>query len=230
MIVIHFIIGVILRNSGAKRIYFIAALISIILYVAGVGTGYYLQGGLSSFIEGQIGEVRQDISTVEQELPLLSMRGEGSCSVLSTLSSDVNTKIDSILRKIVDLETRGASKEVYDSLLGDYTSLAVRGWILSKDIQQSCIDNSVPVLYFYSVPCDDCVEQGKIIDGLKEKYGKRFQVFALNREIDQSSVKILTKSFGIDRTPAILIESRTFQGLVSEEALDNMICTKLKSC
>ena len=219
-----------MRNSGAKRIYFIAAVISIVLYAAGVGTGYYLQGDLSSLVEGQIGDVREDILTVEQELPLLSMRGEGSCSVLSTLSSDVSAKTDSILERIVELETRGASKEVYDSLIGDYTSLAVRGWILSKDIQQSCIDNSVPVLYFYSVPCDDCVEQGRIIDRMKEKYGKRLQVFALNSRVDQSSVKILTKSFGVEETPAILIESRTFQGLVSEDALDKMICTKLKSC
>ncbi|MBI4894411.1 MAG: thioredoxin family protein [Candidatus Aenigmarchaeota archaeon] len=219
-----------MRNSGAKRVYFIAAVISIVLYAAGVGTGYYLQGDISGLVEGQIGEVRKDISTVEQELPLLSMRGEGSCSVLSTLSSDVNAKIDSILGKIVDLEQRGASKEVYDSLLGDYTSLAVRGWILSKDIQQSCIDNSVPVLYFYSVPCDDCIDQGRIIDVLKEKYGEKLQVFAINHQIDQSSVRILAKSFGIDRTPAILIESRTFQGLVSEDALDKMVCTKLKSC
>lgn len=219
-----------MRNSGTRRVYLLAAIISIVLYAAGVGTGYYLQGDISGIVEGQIGEVRQDISTVEQELPLLSMRGEGSCSVLSTLSSDVNAKIDSILEKIVDLERRGASREAYDSLLSDYTSLAVRGWILSKDIQQSCIDNSVPVLYFYSVPCDDCVEQGEIMDVLKKKYGEKLQVFALNYQIDQSSVKILTKSFGIESTPAILIESRTFQGLVSEDALDKMICTKLKSC
>jgi len=230
MIVIHFIIGAILKSSGAKRIYFIAAAISIILYIAGVGTGYYLQGDLSSIIEGQIGDVRKDISTVEQELPLLSMRGEGSCSILSTLSSDVSAKTDFILERIVELETRGASKDVYDSLIADYTSLAVRGWILSKDIQQSCIDNSVPVLYFYSVPCDDCIEQGKIIDAMKDRYGKKLQVFALNSQVDQSSVKILTKSFGVERTPAMLIESRTFQGLVSEEALDKMICKKLKSC
>lgn len=215
---------------GARRVYVLAVVLSVVLYVAGVATGYNLQQDISATLGGEIAAVKADMYAVEQELPLLSLRGEGSCTILSTLSSDVNSRLDSILGRIVELEEQGAGGGVYDGLVKDYTSLAVRGWILDKDIKQSCLDASVPVLYFYSVPCGDCIEQGMILDRLKEKYGKKLPVFVLNSDIDQPAVKILTRSFNITKTPAVIIDSRAMQGLVSEEALDKMICTRLKSC
>lgn len=215
---------------GVKRIYLIAGVISLVLYIAGIATGYLLQGDISGIVAGEIDQVREDISTVEQELPLLSLRGEGSCSILSTLSTDVNGRLNSILNNIIELENQGASGENYDKLVNDYTSLTVRGWILDKDIKQSCNENTLPTLYFYSVPCDDCLAQGEIITELRNKYGNKFSVFVLNAGIDQSAIKILTKSFNIDKTPALIIDSVPFQGFISKEDLENVICKELNEC
>lgn len=212
---------------GVKRVYLAAGIISIVLYVAGVATGYYLQGDIFGIVEGEITKIKGEISVVEQELPLLSLRGEGSCSILSTLSSDVNDRLNTILENIASLERQGASGDIYNKLVGDYTSLTVRGWILDKDIKQSCAENTLPTLYFYSVPCDNCLEQGEIITELKSKYGKKFPVFVLNSEIDQPAVKILKKSFDIDQTPALIIDSVSLQGLTSKENLEKMICSKI---
>ena len=205
-------------------------MISIVLYIAGVATGYNLQQNISEVVGEDIVQVRSDITTVEQEIPLLSLRGEGSCRILSTLSLDVNERLNFILNNLIELENRGASGEVYDDLLIDYTSLVVRGWILDRDIKDSCDYSSVPTLYFYSVPCDDCIEQGKIIDGLRDKYGDRFPVFVLNSKIDQPAVKILTRSFNITETPALIIGSKAYQGKMSRETLDNEICVALGEC
>ncbi len=226
---IQFIIGAPLK-ANYKRVYIAAGVISIFLYAAGIATGYFLQGDIFGVVEGEIGKIESDISVVEQELPLLSLRGEGSCRILSTLSSDVNYRLNRILEKIVELERQGANRDVYNKLLNDYTSLAVRGWILDKDIQQSCSSDSVIALYFYSVPCDDCVEQGEIFEEIEAKYGERFSVFVLNKDIDQPAINILARSFNITETPAIILDSRTFQGLMSRDALDTYVCKKLKEC
>jgi hypothetical protein len=215
---------------GTRKVYILAAVLSVVLYVAGIATGYNLQQEISSTFGGEIASIRSDIYLVEQELPLLSLRGEGSCTILYTLSSDVSSRLNLILDRIVELERRGVTGSEYDGLLKDYTSLTVRGWILDKDIKQSCLDTSVPILYFYSVPCDDCIEQGMILDRLREKYGRKLPVFSLNSGIDQPAIKILTKSFNITRTPAMIIDSLVIQGSVTEEALDKMICSRLKSC
>lgn len=217
-------------RSNYKRVYAVAGIISIILYAAGIATGYLLQEDIFGVVEGEIGKIESDISAVEQELPLLSLRGEGSCRILATLSSDVNSRLNGILEKIVELENQGASRDVYNRLLNDYTSLAVRGWILDKDIQQSCTSDSVIALYFYSVPCEDCVEQGEIFRRIDDRYGDRFSVFVLNKDIDQPAINILARSFNITRAPAIILDSRSFQGLMSEEALDTYVCKKLKEC
>ena len=220
---------VVLKNN-TKKIYILAGLISIVLYVAGVGTGYFVQGSTFGFVESEIGDVKDEISIVEQELPLLSLRGDGSCRILNTLSLDVNDKLNSILSSLVELERQGVSGEAYDELLNDYTSLAVRGWILDRDIKLNCQDESVSAMYFFSVPCEDCIEQGEIIDEMRLKYGEGFSVFVLNSDIDQPAVKILTRSFNITETPAMIIDSKPFLGKMSRDSLDNLICTKLNDC
>lgn len=228
MIAVYFIIGV--RLKSLRRIYVIAGIISLVLYVAGIATGYYLQGDIFGIVESDIDKVRSDISTVEQEIPLLSLRGEASCNILPTLSTDVNDRLNRILNEIIDLEQNRKTNDAYNKLLNDYTSLAVRGWILDKDIKQSCGDDSVPTLYFFSVPCEDCIEQGKILTELREKYGKGFPVFSLNARADQPAIKILTKSFNITETPSLILDSTPIQGFVSKENLDNIICKKLRAC
>lgn len=228
MIGVHLIIGAVLKST--RKIYLIAAVISIVLYAAGVGTGYVLQGSVTGLVQGEISKVRSDLSTVDQELPLLSLRGEGSCSVLSTFSVDVNDRLNSILNNIVDLESQGASGEDYSKLVDDYTTLAVRGWILDKDIKQNCEDDTLPTLYFYSVPCADCLEQGQIVSEMRGKYGAKFPVFVLNTGANQPVVKILTRSFNITRTPALIVDSTPLQGLVSSQDLNDLICKKLGEC
>ena len=217
-------------KNNAKKIYIVAALLSLVLYVAGVGTGYFIQGDTFGFVQTEIGDVKDEISIVEQELPLLSLRGEGSCRILNTLSLDVNDKLNSILSSLVELERQGVSGETYDELLNDYTSLAVRGWILDRDIKQNCQDDSVSALYFFSVPCDECIDQGEIIGEMRRKYGEGFSVFVLNSDTDQPAVKILTKSFNITETPSMIIDSKPFIGKMSRDTLDNLICTKLNEC
>lgn len=228
MIVVHLIIGAPLRS--AKKIYAVAGVLSIVLYVAGVATGYYLQGDVSQVFESEISDVREDISAVEQELPLLSLRGEGSCRILTTLSSDINGRLGNIAERIISIENQGVRGENYEKLIEDYTSLTVRGWILSRDIQQSCSGDRLTILYFYSVPCADCIEQGRVLDQMKEKYGNKISVFVLNRNIDQSAVNILANSFNITETPALVIESKAFEGIVTAGQLEDAVCVKTGDC
>ncbi len=171
-----------------------------------------------------------EINKIEQELPLLNLRGENNCKIFNLISLDVNDRLNLLLNSIIELENKGIIGKEYESLLNDYTSLVIRNWVINRDIQNDCTSNKVLLLYFYSVPCEDCIKQGNVIDKVKINYGENLSVFVLNSGLDSSALEILLKSFNINETPSMVINSDVYQGIINEKDLNEIICDKLDNC
>jgi thiol-disulfide isomerase/thioredoxin len=116
-----------------------------------------------------------------------------------------------------------------DELAKDYSLLSVRAWILNSYVNEKCKENKVTLLYFYSVPCKSCIEQGKILDELREKtFQSKIRVFVLNINYNETIVQILKKTYNITETPSIVIGSSTYTGLTDKEKLSEIIEKHLK--
>jgi hypothetical protein len=185
----------------------------------------YISSVPSSVEEGII-SIKTDLEKIEQEYVLFSLRGKESCTVLSSLADDIAKKLNSVVNELMRLENQGVSDK-FTELKKTYASLSIRAWILRSAINENCDQKIIPILYYYSIPCSECIEQGHVLDSVREKFENNVSVYVLDKNIDIQLVKTLTKSHDVKVTPTVVIGDTIKEGFTSEEQLDSIICEKL---
>lgn len=212
-----------------RNVYIVAGFISIIIYVFGVVTGIYVQKSVLSAVESDIGSIKADVENAQQEYVLFSLRGKESCPVLSSLSSDISYNLNNIVSELIRLENEGAQGAKFIELKKEYGALSIRAWILRASINADCDESVLPILYYYSVPCERCLEQGSVLDKIIEEDLGKIAVYVLDKDIDHPLVKTLVKSHGVVQAPSLVIEKDIYQGFVSKENLTDIICQKINA-
>lgn len=210
-----------------RKIYLIAGIISLILYLAGLFTGYFFQQAVFSEVEKNIEDLKKDLENAQLEYMFLTLKAKGSCQILSSLTNELTSRLYSILNELIKLE--GRQDQRLTEAKNDYTMLAIRTWILKSNTKEVCEEDVLPVLYLYSIPCDECLEQGKILDEIKAMYPNKVLTFTIDSGVNLPIVQTLIKSYNITKTPALVIEEEVYQGLISKEEIKDIICSKLKN-
>jgi len=151
-----------------------------------------------------------------------------SCNLLSVLVDETNKELWDIGKQLVSLENTKENPERISELTSEYSLLSVRAWILNSYTNERCEENKVVILYFYSVPCPECIQQGRILDELREKTFKdKMRVFVLNTNSNEAIVQDLVKTYDIVKTPSLVVGNSTYIGLVDKDELKNIITTSL---
>ena len=95
-------------------------------------------------------------------------------------------------------------------------------------MNEKCEENRAVILYFYSVPCPDCIEQGKVLDDLRDNYFvDMLRIFVLNTNSGEPIAQDLMKTYDIDQTPSIVVGNTTYVGFVRKEKLIDVINSTL---
>jgi len=207
----------------------IAGIISFVLYLSGIFTGLYLQKLTIEYTEEKVKDLQRRLENVQLEYMYLSTMGkEVSCDFLTLLVDETTKEVWDIGRELVNLENQRSESKQLSELEKDYSLLSVRAWILNSYVTEKCVEDKVVILYFYSVPCSDCIKQGNILDDLREKKFKdRLRVFVLNYDSDEEIVKVLKKTYNITETPSIVIGNSTYVGLIERDELSNITLKSL---
>lgn len=209
-----------------RFVYIVAGIISIILYITGILTGVYISNIPNSVEEG-ISSIRTDMEKIEQEYVLFSLRGKESCAILPSLADEIASKLNLVVNDLIRLENEGETGSKFTELKKTYASLSVRAWILRSAINENCEQNILPILYYYSIPCEDCIQQGNILDNMRSRFNNNVSIYVLDKNIDLQIVKTLVKSHDVQKTPTLVIGDTIRQGLVNEENFTEIVCEKL---
>jgi len=224
----------------SKRAYFAAALLSLFFYLVGVMSGLFIENTLLEYTEGKIDFIQRRIENLpsdkdymslqrrtenlQLEYAYLSMIGKNlSCNSLSALVDDTTKKVRELGRDIEKVKGKD-----FDSLRRDYALLSTKAWILNNYVKERCKRDMVVILYFYSVPCPDCIEQGHLLDNLtEEEFKDKLIIFVLNSDLDEPIVNLLKQSHNITETPSLVVGDRTYKGLISKDNLTRIISKEL---
>jgi len=224
-----------------KKVYLAAAVLSMFFYLIGVMSGLFIEGNMVEYTDGKLSILQSRIDRLpsEEEYASLQRRTENlqleyaylsiigqnlSCGSLSALVDDTTKKVRELGE---DLEN--ARGKEFDSLRRDYALLSTKAWILNNYVKERCNREVAVILYFYSVPCQECVEQGHILDGLYAgEFKDRIIVFVLNSDLDEPIVNLLKRSHNVTETPAIVIGDRTYKGLIPEDNLTRIISEEIQ--
>ncbi|MEM5777175.1 MAG: hypothetical protein QXJ06_01875 [Candidatus Aenigmatarchaeota archaeon] len=202
-----------------KKAYIFVFILSIILYAFGVYTGIFLQKNTEAILNKRLEEIEKSMENTQLEYLYINSLGEKiSCDALKIMVDETNNNLWKIGQELVDLES--ADNNRFIEIKKQYSLLSVRAWILNNYLKDKCKDNNIILLYFYSVPCEGCIKQGKILDDIREKeFENRIKIFVLDAGLDLPIINTLKKTYNVNITPFIVFENKTFSGLTEKNDL-----------
>lgn len=216
-----------------RRVYLLAGLTSIMLYVVGVFTGALIYNFTESKtseefsrLHGEIDSYGRDLESIElEQLYLASGQGELGCrfivSSLNSVQSDLDYFWRNLPEKLEVYEMDNPPDEQYESLKRDYMAVSLKAWLLSLSVKDKCGEDINPILYFYSRDCPDCIEQGSVLDEFRESGDA--MVYTIDLNLDSEAVSMVRDAYGIERAPALVVNDRAYQGLVSGNQLSTLL-------
>jgi hypothetical protein len=216
-----------------SRIYLLAGLASLVLYAVGVFTGAFIYEFTQSKTSQEFADLRQeinnygeDIGSIELELLYLSSgQNELGCKFIVTSLNSVQSDLDYFWRnlpnKLEVYERENPTDESYESLKRDYMEISLKAWLISLSVKERCGDDSVPILYFYSRDCEDCIEQGNILDRLRESHN--VLVYTIDLNLDSDALDIVREAYSIEETPSLIVFDESYSGLATYSRLVHII-------
>ncbi len=178
---------------------------------------------MTEFTEARVKTLQRELENLQLEYAYLSIMGKDlPCGSLSSLVHETNQKVWDLGKELNENDPK------FEEVRRDYALLSTKAWILNNYVKEKCRDDFVVVLYFYSVPCKECTEQGKILDEIRdEKFKEQMLIFVLNADLDEAIVNTLKTAYSIEKTPSLVIGEKTYFGLMSEEKLTEIISQEL---
>ncbi|MBU5689579.1 MAG: hypothetical protein QXM68_01385 [Candidatus Aenigmatarchaeota archaeon] len=203
-----------------KKAYVFAAILSLVLYSIGIITGIYIQKQSQNSVEARLEQIQRSIENTQLEYLYINSLGEKiSCDSFKILVDETTNNVWQIGDELVKLESE-SNNEKFVELKKEYSLLSIRAWILNNYFKNKCNSDDKVILYFYSIPCDQCIIQGKILDDLRENELKgKLKVFVLDINVEEPMVELVKKTYKINGTPSIVVENKTFYGLVEKNKI-----------
>jgi hypothetical protein len=213
-----------------RRFIIIAIIVSIVLYFAGVLSGMYANKIIEKKVNSELDDLRNftdasvlDIKNVQlQQLFIYEFPNGNSCDFLNLsikhLYSQLSTYWNKLPNRLEEYEKNNALSSDYISLKREYIRFSLRFWLMATKNNNECSDRSfVPILYFYSKDCTDCILQGTQFDefGQTMKIQNRTViVFPVDANFDEDTVYLLRTYYNITELPASVVNGKLIQGRV----------------
>jgi len=223
-----------------KRNYIIlfAITASIVLYLSGVLSGLYANKIVEKSTARDISslklETSKDLDILQRYVNFLdtnlknmqleqtfteSLTEEEMCSFsiisINELFNQLSYYWDRLPYRIEEYERYNEPVEEYNLLKQQYAHLSIRTWIMARSQHEKCNIDLVHGLYFYSADCEECIKQGEQLDKLNSmitEAGREIVMFPIDFYLEQPIVNNLKEYYGINFTPAIIINDKVFQG------------------
>ena len=215
-------------RKSIKNAYITAFLISIFLFLMGIMVGYFIQKSISQGTDEKLNKLQNKIEDVQLQYIYLNIMNENDCDFGSILLDEATQELWNINKELTLFENK-VSKEDMEILEKKYFLLSAKAWILNSYISKHCEQDSLPILYFYSVPCKECEKQGEILDSIQNfEFKDKIRIFVMNINSEEKIVQTIKKTYNITLTPTIIINEKKYEGLIEQEPLKEMVVENLK--
>ncbi len=216
-----------------KRIpYIYAGILTIVLYGIGLLSGLYISRMASSSpldigkLESDIKDLQKDTSNLQlQQLYLTGPKDEIGCKFLVSDLSRINSNLEYFLsrlpQKLESYEKYGTDPN-YQEIKRAYMLVSLKVWLLSLATKQKCGKDIMPILYFYSKNCEDCIAQGNALDTVRGNFSN-VAVFTIDSDLNETIIKVIKEAYNITHTPSLIIGDKTYSGLKNHSYIADII-------
>lgn len=207
-----------------KNAYITAFLISVFLFITGIMIGYRIQKSVYDKTEEKINSLQNKMEDIQlQYIYLNILDNKTDCEFGSILLDETTKELWDISKELTS-EKSSIPKEDMQNIEKKYFLLSAKAWILNSYINRNCEQDSIPILYFYSVKNRDCEIQGKILDDLQDsEFKNKIRVFVMNIESEEKIVQTIKKTYNITVTPTLIINEKKYERLTEKNTLEQIL-------
>jgi hypothetical protein len=209
-----------------NRIYMFAALSSIALYMVGVFSGALIYSFTEDKISSQFDNIYSEIDNYNNDLEsikfqqlYLSSNQELGCGFAIASLKELHNEFQYFWEKLPDkLEVYDKYypiDEEYENIKRKYMEVSIKAWLLSLSVKDKCGESVVPILYFYSGDCEKCIEQGYILDNIRNDTNAI--TYTVDLDLDLEAINIIKETYNITKVPSLLINDKVYSGLMKYE-------------
>lgn len=187
--------------------------------------GFWLSHDLNQLKLSQIESLRQDL-----QLDVLSAETQ-----FSLLSANVCQHIDSsaLTEELYFIGQRldytegalGSDNPEVIRLKKQYSLLEIKQWQLTKEAQEKCGAQLIPILYFYSNQknCPSCGQQGYVLTYLRDKY-PFLRVYSFDYNLDLSALQTLKSLYSLEKElPIVIVGDQPYYGFRNREEIEKIL-------
>ncbi len=205
-----------------------AGLVTMVIFLLGVYTGYWLDSGRVEQIRKEYKEM--DIRWGDAKLQAMYYNVFKNSSNFCGPAIEENLKFaDRIYEDGVRIEQYEKINKLTPSLITEktqYILLKLQFWLNSIELKKTCNANYINLVYFYSHYKGTIQEsvQGAVLLDLKNKCGRNLMLIPLPLDLNITTIDIIKEQYGIEKTPTILIdENIKLEGFQTKNELEKYI-------
>lgn len=205
-----------------------ALIISSLLFIVGILTGWFLSKEKIGILETTISELTSTIQNVELQLMFLDAAGQKiSCEYLISEANRLAEEAGQLGDKVSAYEENRKMEDVsYKETKSSYMSVLIRDWLLLERIKKTCNGTYTTVLFFYQEDCPACEDQGTILSHYKEILKNGLMVFALDHTLNHTTINSFEKAFNVAEFPSIVVNMENMGGFKTNNETKEILCSQ----
>lgn len=194
--------------------------VSFIIFISGFFIGFYFEKSTVTYTKNEIENLKNDIENTQ--LQVLFASSEKECRLMLVAVNDISYNLYNLVNKLRNTEPN--SEEFYQ-IKREADFLSIRAWILSRNVEERCEKQVLPILFVYSTNCDECNEQDEDLQEIKGKYNRTL-VYSVDYDLDETAITLLKNAYEINSTPSMIINGTLYNKL-DREKLEDIVCSNI---
>lgn len=206
-----------------------AAVLTLVIFFAGIILGYALEKGRIAKIEKEFAET--DIEWADAKLQSLYYQIMKYEECEAAIDENI-VFADRIYEQGIRLQRYEDANQLSEKLLNEkkrYALLKTEFWINSIILKEKCDAPYKNVVYFFKnepslAERESQRVQSIVLMNLKQKYGPDIMLIPISFDLNISTIEIMKKTYGIKNAPTILIDEKIkLEGVKKQEEIEKYI-------
>ena len=218
-----------IRNNGQTSAFWKAALLTIIIFLAGVSLGYYIEKGRIEKIEKEF--IETDIEWADAKLQSLYYQVMKHDECEAAIEENIFFA-DRIYEQGIKLQKYEDANQLSEKMLTEkkkYALLKTEFWINSIILKEKCNAEYKNIVYFFKNEPSMTEEeeqrvQSVVLKNVKDKYGRDVMLIPLPFDLGISTINIMKDTYRIEKAPSILIDEKIrLEGIQDMEEIEKFL-------
>ncbi len=222
-----------MERKGDVEVFLFALIISSFLFFAGLVIGLNFGEQKMSEFEQKLKESTEEIVSLNVILSMSeSLNRSASCDLLRRVASNLGDMAEELGKKVTLMELEGKiMTEEYMRMKAEYMKFLINDMMVLSKVKHQCDANYTIIVYFYSNKyCDNCKEQGYVLDYYKLLHRESLLIFAIDGDINITLVNALLSAYDVETYPTIVVNGNKYEGFLSKDEFGEILCERSKIC